>query len=112
MAVVTERIGLIATASTTFEEPFNLARKFASLDLISKGRAGWNMVTTGIEAAAANFGDGPLPTPRRALLAAARSSSTSCSGCGTAGTTTPSVADKARGRLHRPGAGARARPPR
>jgi FMN-dependent oxidoreductase (nitrilotriacetate monooxygenase family) len=63
MAVVTERIGLIATATTTFEEPFNLARKFASLDLISKGRAGWNMVTTGIEAAAANFGDGPLPTP-------------------------------------------------
>ena len=47
MAVVTERIGLIATATTTFEEPFNLARKFASLDLISKGRAGWNMVTTG-----------------------------------------------------------------
>ena len=63
MAVVTERIGLIATATTTFEEPFNLARKFASLDLISKGRAGWNMVTTGSEAAAANFGDGPLPTP-------------------------------------------------
>ncbi|TIV01412.1 MAG: LLM class flavin-dependent oxidoreductase, partial [Mesorhizobium sp.] len=41
LAVVTERIGLVATASTTFNEPFNLARKFASLDQISAGRAGW-----------------------------------------------------------------------
>ena len=46
MAVVTERIGLIATASTTYEEPYNLARTFASLDVLSHGRAGWNIVTT------------------------------------------------------------------
>src|SRR5260370_34033300 len=46
IAAVTERVGLIATASTTFNEPFHLARKFASLDHISGGRAGWNIVTS------------------------------------------------------------------
>lgn len=56
IAAVTERIGLIATASTTYFEPYNLARLFASLDHISKGRAGWNIVTTGTDLAAANFG--------------------------------------------------------
>ncbi|WP_437293509.1 LLM class flavin-dependent oxidoreductase [Sorangium sp. So ce426] len=56
LAVVTERIGFIATASTTYEEPYLLARKFASLDHISQGRAGWNVVTTGGGEAAGNFG--------------------------------------------------------
>ncbi|MGQ0620156.1 MAG: LLM class flavin-dependent oxidoreductase [Panacagrimonas sp.] len=56
LAVVTERIGLIATASTTFEQPYHVARKFASLDWISKGRAGWNIVTTSNPDAALNFG--------------------------------------------------------
>ncbi|MFD4369881.1 LLM class flavin-dependent oxidoreductase [Rhodococcus sp. NPDC058521] len=56
IAATTERIGLIATASTTYYEPYNLARLFASLDHISKGRAGWNIVTTGTDLAAANFG--------------------------------------------------------
>lgn len=56
IATVTERIGLIATASTTYYEPYNLARLFASLDHISRGRAGWNIVTTGTDLAAANFG--------------------------------------------------------
>jgi FMN-dependent oxidoreductase (nitrilotriacetate monooxygenase family) len=52
LAGVTVHIGLIATASTTYNEPYNLARRFASLDHISNGRAGWNIVTTaGIEAA-------------------------------------------------------------
>jgi FMN-dependent oxidoreductase (nitrilotriacetate monooxygenase family) len=55
LAPLTKHIGLIATASTTYEEPYNLARKFASLDLISNGRAGWNVVTTATEAAAHNF---------------------------------------------------------
>lgn len=45
LAVVTRRIGLIATASTSYNEPYNLARKFASLDHLSGGRAGWNLVT-------------------------------------------------------------------
>jgi len=56
LAVVTERLGLIATASTTFDEPYHVARKFASLDHISGGRAGWNLVTTSNPDAALNFG--------------------------------------------------------
>ncbi|MCW5252600.1 MULTISPECIES: LLM class flavin-dependent oxidoreductase [unclassified Streptomyces] len=56
IAAATERIGLIATASTTYTEPYNLARLFASLDHLSGGRAGWNIVTTGAEQAAGNFG--------------------------------------------------------
>ena len=62
LAGVTQRIGLIATASTTYNEPYNLARRFASLDIISNGRAGWNIVTTaGIEAAR-NFNLTELPS--------------------------------------------------
>jgi FMN-dependent oxidoreductase (nitrilotriacetate monooxygenase family) len=56
LAVVTERLGLIATASTTFNDPYHIARKFASLDHISNGRAGWNLVTTSNPDAARNFG--------------------------------------------------------
>src|SRR5690606_20137126 len=56
LAAVTERIGLIATVSTTYNEPFHVARKFASLDHISGGRAGWNIVTSAREAEARNFG--------------------------------------------------------
>jgi FMN-dependent oxidoreductase (nitrilotriacetate monooxygenase family) len=56
LAVVTERLGLIATASTTFDYPFHIARRFASLDHLSGGRAGWNVVTTSNPDAALNFG--------------------------------------------------------
>ena len=56
LAVVTEHLGLIATASTTFNDPYHIARKFASLDHISNGRAGWNLVTTSNPEAALNFG--------------------------------------------------------
>lgn len=56
LAVSTERIGLIATASTTHHEPYNLARQFASLDPISNRRAGWNVVTAGSREEADNFG--------------------------------------------------------
>ena len=56
LAAVTEHIGLIATASTTFDEPYHIARRFASLDHISGGRAGWNLVTTSNPDAALNFG--------------------------------------------------------
>ena len=56
LAVATERIGLIATSSTTFDEPYHVARRFASLDHISGGRAGWNVVTTSNPDAALNFG--------------------------------------------------------
>jgi FMN-dependent oxidoreductase (nitrilotriacetate monooxygenase family) len=62
LAPLTTHIGFIATASSTYEEPYNTARKFASLDLISGGRAGWNVVTTATEAAAHNFNlDQQLP---------------------------------------------------
>lgn len=56
LAAQTERIGLIATASTTYNEPYNLARQFATLDHLSNGRVGWNIVTSWAPSAAANFG--------------------------------------------------------
>ncbi len=55
LSVVTEHIGLAATVSTTYNEPFHLARKFASLDYLSGGRAAWNLVTSATEAEAKNF---------------------------------------------------------
>ncbi|WP_238176391.1 LLM class flavin-dependent oxidoreductase [Kribbella albertanoniae] len=55
IAAATSRIGLIATASTTYNDPFNLARRFASVDHVSHGRAGWNVVTTAGPDAAKNF---------------------------------------------------------
>ena len=61
LAGATDRIGLIATASTSYNEPYNLARRFASLDHISGGRAGWNIVTTATRAAAQNFGLDDIP---------------------------------------------------
>jgi FMN-dependent oxidoreductase (nitrilotriacetate monooxygenase family) len=64
LAAVTEHIGLIATASTTYNEPYNLARRFASLDHVSGGRAGWNIVTTAGVDAARNFNLDELPAHR------------------------------------------------
>lgn len=55
LAVVTERIGLAATASTTYDEAYHIARRFASLDHLSAGRAAWNIVTTGNPESAKNF---------------------------------------------------------
>ncbi|KAF7545551.1 hypothetical protein G7Z17_g9076 [Cylindrodendrum hubeiense] len=56
LSVVTSKIGLAATASTTYDEPYHIARRFASLDHISNGRAAWNIVTTGNPESAKNFG--------------------------------------------------------
>ena len=56
LSSLTTHIGLVATASTSYNEPFHVARKFASLDHLSSGRAGWNLVTSGQEAEAKNFG--------------------------------------------------------
>jgi FMN-dependent oxidoreductase (nitrilotriacetate monooxygenase family) len=56
LSQATDRIGLVATGSTTFDEPYHVARRFASLDHISGGRAGWNIVTTSNPDAALNFG--------------------------------------------------------
>jgi FMN-dependent oxidoreductase (nitrilotriacetate monooxygenase family) len=71
LAIVTEHVGLIATASTSYNSPYNLARRFSGLDHVSNGRAGWNIVTTaGIEAAK-NFGvdEQPLHADRYARAA-------------------------------------------
>ena len=63
IAAVTKHVGLVATASTTYNEPYNLARRFASLDHLSRGRAAWNIVTTFVPDVAANFGGDRLPAP-------------------------------------------------
>src|ERR1700677_3130654 len=55
LAVTTRHLGLVATTTTSYNDPFNLARRLASLDLISGGRSGWNVVTSGDAGAAANF---------------------------------------------------------
>jgi FMN-dependent oxidoreductase (nitrilotriacetate monooxygenase family) len=66
MSTVTSRIGLVCTASTTYTEPFNLARMLATLDHLSQGRAGWNMVTSFSIDEARNFGlDAVLPSDHR-----------------------------------------------
>ncbi len=71
LAAVTEHIGLIATASTSYNSPYNLARRFSGLDHVSGGRAGWNVVTTAGVEAARNFGvdEQPLHAERYARAA-------------------------------------------
>ena len=64
LSVVTKNIGFIATASTTYEQPYTLARKFATLDHLSEGRCGWNVVTSGTQNTAGNFGLEQLPHPQ------------------------------------------------
>lgn len=59
VATATTAIGVVATASTTFSEPYNLARQLASLDLISNGRIGWNIVTSSLQQELDNFNQGP-----------------------------------------------------
>ncbi|MGW4065765.1 NtaA/DmoA family FMN-dependent monooxygenase [Amycolatopsis sp. NPDC004747] len=61
LAAVTGKIGLIGTGSTTYSQPWELARRFATLDHLSGGRAGWNIVTTITPLAAANFGEKAHP---------------------------------------------------
>ena len=56
LASVTRNIGLVATLSTTYSEPFTVARQFGTIDLLSDGRAGWNIVTSPLEGSAANYG--------------------------------------------------------
>ncbi|WP_034518824.1 LLM class flavin-dependent oxidoreductase [Actinomadura rifamycini] len=61
LSAVTSRIGLVATSSTTYSHPFTVARQFATIDHLSGGRVGWNIVTTAIAAAAGNYGSADLP---------------------------------------------------
>lgn len=65
IAAATTHIGLIGTASTSYNEPYNIARRFASLDHVSAGRAGWNVVTTADAASARNFGREVAPDHRQ-----------------------------------------------
>jgi FMN-dependent oxidoreductase (nitrilotriacetate monooxygenase family) len=65
LARETTRIGLVATASTTFNEPYNIARQYKAMDVVSHGRIGWNAVTTSNPDAAANFGAQVPPRPER-----------------------------------------------
>lgn len=69
LATVTSHIGLVGTLSTTYSEPFNAARQFASLDQISGGRAGWNVVTSPLEGSARNFGRVHPPHAERYRMA-------------------------------------------
>lgn len=66
LSTVTKNVGLICTASTTYDQPYLLARKFAALDCVSNGRAGWNLVTSSNPNESLNFGvDGPLTRDER-----------------------------------------------
>jgi N-acetyl-S-(2-succino)cysteine monooxygenase len=66
LAPLTKNIGLVCTATTTYDEPYHIARRFASLDLISGGRSGWNLVTSASDSEAQNFGrDQHLPKHER-----------------------------------------------
>ena len=63
LAAVTERIGLVCTASSTYNDPYHIARSFTTLDHVSGGRSGWNLVTSGSPAEALNFSYATHPTP-------------------------------------------------
>lgn len=65
LAAVTEKIGLIGTVSTSFNEPYNVARRFSSLDFLSNGRAGWNIITSGTDEEAQNFNLEQIPNHAR-----------------------------------------------
>jgi alkanesulfonate monooxygenase SsuD/methylene tetrahydromethanopterin reductase-like flavin-dependent oxidoreductase (luciferase family) len=110
MAAVTERIGLIATATTTYDEPYNTARRFASLDGISHGRAGWNVVTTASADAATNFGYDAQPS-HADRYARAEDFLQVVLGLGRLGRGRLRRRQAGR-RAHRPGQGAHPRPPR
>nr|WP_234974517.1 NtaA/DmoA family FMN-dependent monooxygenase [Williamsia sterculiae] len=71
LSQMTEHVGLVATVSTTFHHPFNLARLFGTLDHVSNGRAAWNLVTSAI--GEQNFGPGELPSPEERYARAAES---------------------------------------
>jgi FMN-dependent oxidoreductase (nitrilotriacetate monooxygenase family) len=103
LATATERIGLIATASTTYNEPYNLARRFASLDHVSGGRAGWNIVTTADRDAALNFGLADRPDHRDRYTRASEFVDVSVK-LWDSWRDDAAIANKATGRFARPGA--------
>jgi len=70
LAAVTEKLGVVGTVSTSYSDPFTIARQFASIDLISGGRAGWNAVTTPLEGSGKNYGKDHPPHALRYEMAA------------------------------------------
>ena len=90
LATATKKIGLAGTLSTSYSDPFTVARQFASLDLLSGGRAGWNVVTSPLEGSGRNYG-----RPIRSMRCATRSPMNTwrwCRDCGIRGMTTRSCA--------------------
>ncbi len=102
LSAVSDHIGLVSTVSTTYNDPFNVARKFASLDYLSGGRAGWNRRDLVNFNAAQNFSMDHHPERMPSATGAPTSSSMSCWGCGTAGTTTPSCTTRSQALLRSP----------
>ncbi|ATP45176.1 nitrilotriacetate monooxygenase [Pseudomonas putida] len=101
LSAVTERIGLIATATTSYNEPYHVARKFASLDHLSGGRAGWNLVTSDAAAESGNFGrQSHIPHAER--YARAREFQQVVQGLWDSWADDAFVHDKAGGLFHRP----------
>ena len=93
LAPVTQNIGLVCTSTTTYDEPYHIARRFASLDLISGGRSGWNLVTSANDAEAKNFGrEDHMPKEER--YRRAREFVEVVRGLWDPGTTTPSSSTK------------------
>ncbi|WP_263226564.1 LLM class flavin-dependent oxidoreductase [Pseudomonas alabamensis] len=101
LSAVTERIGLISTATTSYNEPYHVARAFASLDHLSGGRAGWNLVTSDAAAEAGNFGrDAHIPHAER--YARAREFQQVVQGLWDSWADDAFVRDKTVGLFHRP----------
>ena len=94
VAAATRHVGLIGTVSTTYNEPYNIARRFATLDHASGGRSGWNAVTTADAASSRNFGLSGGDWNTRRATNAPRNSRKSSTHCSTAGRTTPSSATR------------------
>ncbi len=97
LAAVTDRLGLAGTINSTFNEPFEVARQFASLDHLSGGRAAWNVVTSWDAFTGENFRRGGFLPQYGALRAGPGSSSRRRWSCGTRGRTTPSPPTRPRG---------------
>ena len=87
MGMVTEKLGLASTCSTTYYEPFDVARRFATLDLMTNGRAAWNVVTSVNDGEAHNMGQRRIISSTTCATTAPTSSWRSCSATGIPGKT-------------------------
>lgn len=97
LSMTTSKIGLVATVSTTYSDPYNVARMLASIDHMSKGRGGWNVVTGSSPDAAANFGNDPHPE-HATRYARAKEHVEICKGLWNSWEDDAYIADKASGR--------------